>query len=66
MTVAALTVAALALLGVLLISLTIHGMRRQQRGRNGHQDFVAWDWPARPVNGHDHPEPPELDREPAA
>lgn len=42
--------------------------RRPRRGadrRNGGAP-VMWDWPPRPINGHDHPEPPELEREPSA
>jgi hypothetical protein len=65
MTIIALTLAALALTGVILTGLRLRVLRRDHR-RNGNDAFVMWDWPSRPVNGHDHPEPPELEREPTA
>jgi len=69
MTIAALALAAVALISVIAIAVHLRAMRRHARRRNGDgSDFVAWDWPQRPVNGHDHPEPPELlqEGEPAA
>ena len=65
MTIAALILATLALAGVALTGLRLRAMRRPARRRNGHE-FVPWDWPPRPINGHDHPDPPELEREPTA
>lgn len=52
-------------LTALILTLAERRRRRRDTRRNG-RDFVAWDWPQRPVNGHDHPEPPELQREPQA
>jgi len=57
-------VALLVACAALVLAFADHRRQRYTR-RNGHDAFVAWDWPPRPVNGHDHPEPPELEREPA-
>jgi len=69
MIILALTAAALLIaLAALTVALLDRRRRRRNVRRNGHDVFVAWDWPTRPVNGHDHPEPPELlqEGEPAA
>jgi hypothetical protein len=60
MTIAAFTLAALAFAGVIATGLRLRAVSRRDHRRNGDNGFVAWDWPPRPVNGHDHPEPPEL------
>jgi len=66
-TVAALALAVVALFGVLTIAVADRRRRRRDTRPGNNGGFVAWDWPQRPVNGHDHPEPPELlEEEPAA
>ena len=65
LTTVALAVALVIAVAALALALTDRRRRRGDTHRNG-DGFVAWDWPLRPVNGHDHPEPPELEREPAA
>ena len=59
---AAALVVALVTLGFMIVE---RRRRRRHVRRNGN-DFVMWDWPLRPIDGHDHPEPPELEHEPAA
>jgi hypothetical protein len=66
MTIAAFTLAALAFVGFIVIGLRLRAVSRRDHRRNGDNGFKAWDWPPRPINGHDHPEPPELEREPTA
>jgi hypothetical protein len=66
MTIAALTLAVLAFVGFIVVGLWLHAVSRRDVPRSDSDRFVAWDWPMRPVNGHDHPEPPELEREPSA
>ena len=57
----ALTIAAAAL----AFTLIDRSRRRRDVRRNG-DGFVAWDWPLRPIDGHDHPDPPELQPEQSA
>jgi len=67
LTITLVSIALLIAVAALTLTLVERRRRHQPVHRNG-DGFVAWDWPTRPVNGHDHPEPPELagEREPAA
>lgn len=63
----AITIVAVVAIIALVVAVGARRRRIPPHHGNGHNGgFVAWDWPPRPVNGHDHPDPPELEREPAA
>jgi len=59
-------IAVVAIAALIVAIIERRHRRRRPESRRDSNGFIPWDWPTCPVNGHDHPEPPELEQEPAA